>query len=235
MSALGPSLNSRGLWVTRQAKCLTIIAEGLKRLSDTPNLPETEVELNRHLYFCLLEASRELFPEDEIAPEAECNNQPDPDDQARAKRELKRPDFQWVYLDRYEESARHSSKQFVVECKRLGKAERADWVFNVNYVHHGIVRFKDPEWAYAKRFPSGAMVGYWQSMEAHNVLTEVNGEARKTSLPDLVLVKAWNSGGVSRCQHSFERTFEISPFHLHHFWIDLRKNSGGVPSSTIAE
>lgn len=224
MSTLGPPLHSRALWATREAKCLSILTEALKRLRNTPNLPKTEVEINRHLYFCLLEASRELYPNDEIAPEAECNNQPDPDDEARAKRELKRPDFQWVYLDRYEESARHSSKQFVVECKRLGKALRADWVFNVNYVHDGIVRFKEPEWAYAKRFPSGAMVGYWQSMEAHDVLSEVNEETRKNSLPALALAGAWNPGGISRCEHSFERTFEMSPFHLHHLWIDLRKN-----------
>jgi hypothetical protein len=223
MSSLGPSLHSRGLWTSREAKCLSIIGEALKRLRDTPNLPETEVELNRHLYFCLLEASRDLYPEEEIGPEVECNNQPDPDDQARAKREMKRPDFQWAYLDRYEESARHSSKQFVVECKRLGKARRADWVFNVNYVHDGIVRFKDPEWAYAKRFPSGAMVGYWQDMDAPDILSEVNREVRKKSLPDLIPADGWNVGGISRCEHTFERTFETSPFKLHHLWIDLRR------------
>jgi hypothetical protein len=222
MSALGPPLHSHGLWATREEKCLSIIAEALKRLRDTPNLPETEVELNRHFYFCLLEASRELYPEDEIAPEVECNNQPDPDDQARAKRELKRPDFQWVYLDRYEASVRHSSKQFVVECKRLGKPLRADWVFNVNYVRDGIVRFKEPEWAYAKRFPSGAMVGYWQNMEAHDILSEVNEEASKKSMPGLIPVGGWNPDDISRCEHQFERSFEMSPFHLHHLWVDLR-------------
>ena len=222
MSAVGPPLHSLDLWAKREARCLSIIAEALKRLRETPNLPVAEVDLNRYFYFCLLEASRELYPEDEIAPEVECNNQPDPDDQARAKREMKRPDFQWVYLDRYEESARHSSKQFVVECKRLGKAVRAGWVFNFNYVHHGIVRFREPEWAYAKRFPTGAMVGYWQSMEADAVLTEINEETGKNSLPDLIPVGTWNSGGVSRCEHTFERTFEMSPFKLYHLWVDLR-------------
>lgn len=227
MSMGGPPLRSRDLWVTRETRCLSIIVEALKRLRNTPNLPETEIELNRHLYFCLLEASRELYPEDEIAPAAECNNQPDPDDEARARRDLKRPDFQWIYLDRYEADPHHSSKQFVVECKRLGRAVRADWILNVNYAHHGIVRFKEPEWAYAKRVPSGAMIGYWQDMEAHEVLSEVNEEARKNSLPDLVLAGEWNPRGISRCEHSFERTFDMSPFHLHHMWIDLRRNGHG--------
>jgi hypothetical protein len=226
MTALGPPLHCRGLRAAREAKCLSIVGEALKRLRGTPNLPETEVELNRHFYFCLLEASRALYPEDEIAPAAECNNQPDPDDEARAKRELKRPDFQWIYLDRYEPDARHSSKQFVVECKRLGKETRADWVINVNYVNHGIARFKEPEWAYAKRVPSGAMIGYLQNMKTDDVLREVNEAAAEHSLPDLILVGIWNPGGISRCEHSFEQAFEISPFHLYHFWIDLKKGGG---------
>src|SRR5579885_1301599 len=218
MSTLGPPLSSGNLWAAREAKCLAIIAHALKKLRDVPDLPESEIELNRHFYFCLLEASRELYPDDEIPPVAESNNQPDPDDEARAKRELKRPDFQWVFLDRYEASARHSSKQFVVECKRLGKAIRSDWVLNVNYVQHGIMRFKLPEWAYAKRFPTAAMVGYWQSMEPQDVLGEINEEAGRNSLPHIIPVGAWNSDGLSRCAHSFERPFVVSPFKLHHLW-----------------
>jgi hypothetical protein len=228
MNASGPLLRSRGLWAIREAKCLATIEHALKLLRDTPDLPESEVELNRHFYFYLLEASRELYPDDEIAPVAECNNQPDPDDETRAKRELKRPDFQWIYLDRYEANARKSSKQFVVECKRLGKPVRADWVLNVNYVHHGIVRFKEPEWAYAQRVPSGAMIGYWQNMDASDVLSQVSEETRRNALPDLAPVGAWIPGGISRCEHTFERTFEMSPFKLYHLWIDLRirRNAG---------
>lgn len=223
MSELGPPLRSRGLWAARKAKCFSTITEALKRLCNTPDLPKSEVELNRRFYFCLLEASRSLYPDDEIAPLAECNNQPDPDDEARARRELKRPDFQWIYLDRYEADPRHSSKQFVVECKRLGKPVRADWVLNVNYVQNGIMRFKDPEWAYAQQGSSGAMIGYWQDMQASDVLSEINGETRRSSLPDLILVGTWNSGDVSRCEHTFERSFDVSPFKLHHFWVDLRQ------------
>jgi hypothetical protein len=164
MKVSSVQLRARQLWATREAKCISIIERALALLRQILDLPGTEIELNRHLYFCLLAASRKLYPEDEIAPISECNNQPDPDDEARAKREQKRPDFQWIYLDRYESDPQRSSKQFVVECKRLGKAVRSDWVLNVNYTNHGIGRFREPEWAYAKRAPSGAMVGYWQSM-----------------------------------------------------------------------
>ena len=210
------------LWSNREARCLSIVERALSMLREGGNLPETEVELNRVLYFLLLEASRELYPEDMIAPITECNNQPDSDDQARARREQKRPDFQWIYLDRYQPDAKRSSKQFVVECKRLGKAPRRDWILNVNYSDYGIRRFCDQEWAYAKQAPSGAMLGYWQSMEGEDVLREVNQGCQSHSIPKLMVVGDWTSKGISKFEHELKRQFPITPFTLHHLWIDLR-------------
>jgi hypothetical protein len=223
MSKVGPTLRSRRLWAERENRCLKTLDRALLLLRLTQDLPESEVELNRRLYFCLLTANRELYPKNEIAPAMECNNQPDPDDNARITREQKRPDFQWIYVDCYESDPHRSVRQFVVECKRLGTPSRADWVFNVNYVNHGISRFRDPRWAYAQRFPSGAMVGYWQSLKAEQVLNEVNNESRRNSLPDLVLIGTWNPRAVSRLEHTFDRPVESSPFRLHHLWIDLRR------------
>lgn len=210
------------LWATREAKCLSIIERALLMLREADNLAEAEVELNRQLYFKLLIASQELYPDDLIAPIQECNNQPDYDDEARAKREQKRPDFQWIYRDRYEPDPKRSSKQFVVECKRLGKPPRSDWILNVNYTENGIRRFRDSEWAYAKQAPSGAMLGYWQSMEGEDVLREVNEGCRRRSIPDLVLVGPLSSKGISKFEHELVRPFQISPFKLRHLWIDLR-------------
>ncbi len=210
------------MWAAREAKCLSIIERALLLLRQIPDLPKTEIELNRHFYFCLLRASRDLYPDDEIAPISECTNQPDPDDEARAQREQKRPDFQWVYLDRYEPDPERSSKQFVVECKRLGAALRSDWVLNLNYVDHGIDRFRNPEWAYAKRSRSGAMIGYWQSMEMHEVLGEVNRCCRDRHLPDLAPAAVAKLDNTRRFEHDLDRTFEVSRFKLHHVWLDLR-------------
>jgi len=148
--------------------------------------------------------------------------QPDPNDGVRARREQKRPDFQWIYLDRYESDPRRSSKQFVIECKRLGAPPRADWVLNLNYLEHGIARFRHPDWAYAKRAESGAMIGYMQTMTPAAILAAVNTECSSQSFPDLTPIDAWISGGTTRLGHSFERSFEISPIKLFHFWIDLR-------------
>lgn len=221
MSDAGPRIKTLNFWAKREGMCLAILGRALQLLRMEKDLPELENDLNRRLYFCLLEASQELYPNDPVPPVSECNNQPDPDDESRVAREHKRPDFQWVYRDLYEMDPKRSSKQFVVECKRLGKANRADWIFNINYVIHGICRFRDREWAYAKSFHSAAMVGFWQSMELAQVLMEVNDEARRNSLPGLVPIRP-QASGVEQLEHAFERPFEFSPFHLRHLWIDLR-------------
>lgn len=222
MTATSLERLSKRLWARREAKCLSIIERALTTLLGDGDLPATEVELNRLLYFHLLRASRELYPEDEISPVAECNNQPDPNDQARALREHKRPDFQWIYLDRYEPDPERSSRQFVVECKRLGEAARRDWVLNVNYVEYGVRRFLEPEWAYAKGASSGAMVGYWQSMLGEDVLREVDAGCRLRSIPRLAPIGPPSTNGVGKFNHDITRTFPASPFRLHHLWIDLR-------------
>lgn len=222
MSDTGPRLRTLNVWAKRERMCVAILERALQLLRTEKNLPESEVDLNRRLYFRLLEASRELYPADPVSPTQECNNQPDPDDESRVVREHKRPDFQWVYLDNYEPDPERSSKQFVVECKRLGSSRRADWIFNLNYVKHGISRFRDPRWGYAQRFRSGAMVGYWQSMEGAQLLSEVNREAARNSLPDIVPANRSLPNG-HRLEHAFERSFPLSPFHLLHLWIDLRR------------
>ena len=222
MSDTGPCLRALNVWGKRERMCVAILERALQLLRAEKNLPESEVDLNRRLYLRLLEASRELYPADPVSPTQECNNQPDPDDESRVAREHKRPDFQWVYLDSYEPDPKRSSKQFVVECKRLGSSRRADWIFNVMYVTHGISRFRDPLWGYAQRFRSGAMVGYWQTMERAQLLSEVNQEAGRNSLPDIVPANPSLPNG-HRLEHTFERSFPLSPFHLLHLWIDLRR------------
>ncbi|MDQ2949101.1 MAG: hypothetical protein M3Y27_24710, partial [Acidobacteriota bacterium] len=72
-----------------------------------------------------------------------------------------------------------------------------------------------------RRFSSGAMVGYWQSMELQQVLNEVNEEATKNALPPIVLTGEPLPDG-HRSEHTFNRPLPGSPFRLRHLWIDLR-------------
>ena len=223
MNGGGPALDSRRFWARQESKFLAILRRSLEILQGEVRLPEAEVELNRRLYFCLLSATSELYPNEQLVPIAEACNQPDADDQARAVREQKRPDFQWIYRDRYESDAHRMSKQLVVECKRIGTPERSDRIFNANYIEHGVRRFVDETRGYAKGSPSAVMVGYWQSMEANDVLKEVNDAARLRSIPILILAdQGWQAAAVTRLDHQLIRSFPISPFHLSHLWVDLR-------------
>ncbi len=233
--ASGPQLTSLNLWEQREQKCVCIIRRALLLLKQTSSLPTQEESLNRLLYARLLEASRELYPEDDIAPVYECNNQPDLEDEVRSSREGKRPDFQWIFLDRYEPDPHRSSKQYVVECKRLGSPERQTWVFNANYVLNGAMRFKNADWGYGKRFASGAMIGYLQSMEPDDVLSEVNATAFAAGLPGSTFTTPWNRSLVNVMEHVLTRPFAVSPFRLGHLWIDLRPESTTCPTDESAQ
>jgi len=228
------SLLSNALWARHEAHYFKAFSRALELLLEMSSLPLEEVALNRELYFCLLKANRELDPEGVYPPPmAECCNQPDPDDEIRAERESKRPDFNWGFTDPHESDFRTSAKQFIVECKRLGVAPRADWILNQNYVEHGVVRFIDPSWSYAKRFPSAVMIGYCQSMEWDDILKEVNQAGKRRNLPPIALsIDGWRIAAVSKLQHSLVRSFPISPFRLDHLWLDIRgKDESGVTSS----
>jgi len=200
-------------------------SRALALLHDRSSLPVEEVGLNRELYFCLLQANRELDPDGRYPPPmTECCNQPDADDAARAKREHKRPDFSWGFTDPHEADYQRSAKQLIVECKRVGAPTSSGWILNENYIELGVWRFINPEWSYAKRFPSAAMVGYWQTMDGDENLKEVNQAAHRRGLPAIALsVDGWRVGAMSELHHVLDRSFPMSPFHLHHLWIDLRK------------
>jgi hypothetical protein len=73
MNQAGPPLKSRRLWAKREDKCLAILERALLLLLEESNPPETEVELNRRLYWYLLVATRELYPKDDVGPISECN------------------------------------------------------------------------------------------------------------------------------------------------------------------
>lgn len=218
-----PTFLSGDLWARREAHFTSVAVRALELLHAIAPIGD-ENALNRELYFCLLRASRELDPEGVYpGPVAECCNQPDPDDLARATRESKRPDFTWSYLDPHEPDPLKSSIQFITECKRLGLPTNPQWVLNSNYVEHGVHRFVDPQWGYARRFSSALMIGYWQNMDSGILLAEINGYLQARGLPDITLsTQGWQVSSVTRLSQTLVRSFPISPFGLRHFWLDLR-------------
>ena len=105
----------------------------------------------------------------------EANNQPDADDSIRAKREYKRPDFQWGICDTNETNPERMDKFYTLEAKRLGSPSSSQWILNKNYILNGINRFILVEWGYGKSVSSGAMIGYIQNMELKEILNNEKG------------------------------------------------------------
>ena len=224
-----PNLREIRYWENQERRILAILTLALQKLANEAELPRHEDRLNRRLYFYILEAIRELTQRGlkfTAYPMYEANNQPDADDEERAAREGKRPDFQFGYVDQQEPDARRSAKQYVVECKRLGDSGTA-WNLNSNYIERGVIRFRDEGHGYGMGGNTGAMIGYLENTTAEAVLEAVNPVAQDNDLPELTLSAAegWLEGGVNRLEHQFERDVPPSPFALRHLWLDLTGNN----------
>ena len=224
-----PRLSKINSWANYETRILKVIVLALEILRNKNRdlTKETEDQLNYELYFCMLEAVRGLGGEDSginSPPAYECWNQPLEGEELLDVARKKRSDFQWGYIDHSEPNPRKSAKHYYIECKRLGTPIRSDWVFNQNYVLYGVLRFVKPECKYGRGSSSGTMIGYIQSMEAKDILAEVNEEAVNRNIPAIKLSpKGWKKRGVSRLDHEFNRP-EVVPKHftLRHFWLDLQ-------------
>ena len=222
-----PRISRLHIWEKHERRVVDILMLALSILRKNDILPQSEVLLNRELYFCLLEANHMLWESGaggfSHPPTPEGHNPADPDDEQRAIRENKIPDFYWGYVDHSEPDPRRGARNYVIECKRLGNPPRPDWILNQNYVNKGVRRFITEEHGYAKGEKSGAMVGYVQSMELDEILHEVNSAAVSVGIPELSTpINAWQVSGTCQLAHQVNRTFSISPFQLTHFWVDLR-------------
>jgi hypothetical protein len=224
------------LWSNHESRILEIMALALKLLLAEPDLPASEDSLNRKLFFCIHRANRQLVDAKKHLDwplTYESRNQPDIDDVTRGSRENKRPDFMWGIYDHLEPDPNKSAKYYVMECKRLGQPSSPSFVFNINYVKDGISRFVTAAWGYGKSCRSGMMIGYIQSMEPEDILSEVNRRLVVDSLsPVQISGKAFLAADVNRLDHQLVRPeIHPSPFDLRHLWIDLREHHNSLDSN----
>jgi hypothetical protein len=231
-------LSQLNIWKRYEQRVIEVLFAALSLLQSKTKLEVSKLnedELSFELYRCLLEANRKLQQEDpsksfDSPPIWEAQNQPDADDTPKSKRINKRPDFQWGYIDHTEPDSSRSARLFVIECKRLGEPIRIRGKYQALtklYVQNGIRRFLTYEHGYAKEVKSSAMVGYMQNMDFDDILCEVNTNAENHLEPITKLQlsqNGWQKGGVSELKHELKRRFPISPFHLYHFWVDLRQD-----------
>lgn len=225
--------------------------EGLASDAATDGLGNLcENDLNRQLFFRMARIAADrhrtllsLSPRPPLSrehtwnlrPTLEANNQPSPDDFERTPRENKRPDFQWSVQDDQADDLDRATRTFVVECKRLGKPA-GSWVFNTNYVDHGVRRYVDNAHLYGKDDASGAMIGYVQSMSISTIWTEVDRQITSAGLTALTRpTPASGSSKLHFAWHSLARMNAVSPFLLDHIWVDLRFEKRGTEGDGLPD
>ena len=221
-----PNLYDLRVWEDFEQRVLEVFAQGLSVLARGTRLPLQEDFLSRELYKCCRQANHRLRKTgrgvDYIL--AQVTNQPSPDDEYRATRLEKRPDFACGFHDDSipEDAFEEADYLYTIECKRLGLPASPTWILNRNYVAHGIARFENPAWGYAKGSSSGMMVGFIQSMELDAILAEVNSHI--PPFPPLSFpATGWLLKALTVLNpHLFDRRVRLTPFTLNHFWIDLR-------------
>jgi len=219
--ALSLLSSKRNFWQKFEERVLEVINLAISKFLLIDKLPREENELNRLFFFCLVEANYELQKKNkglESPPSYEANNQPYFGDLERASRESKRPDFQWLITDTTNTDPRSSSKQFVLECKRLG-LPAGTWILNENYFNHGIVRFVSAEHGYAKGVESAAMLGYVQNMSEDNIVKEINKLLTLGGYSNMVLDKS--EAFKSILNHILKTEFNDQKLKLIHFWINV--------------
>ena len=234
-----PSISELDLWSRLEARLLALIALALDILQQrSSRIPLDEILINRELRLCMDEANCRLCEYGQgldHLPMLDCKVQPSMEDEDCVPEKDKIPDFQW---DIYDNSAspEQRSKQYHIECKRLGLPSSRSWVLNTEYVNAGICRFIEDSHKYGKSCRSGAMVGYVQDMEPDAILAEVNVACRKKGVAELALPEyGWQPSGTSRLDHQFRRPFPESPFDLRHLWIDLRRHYASEEDRTATQ
>lgn len=223
-----PLLSKLNLWKKHEERVCEVLAYALLLLQRKPGLIQDEDELNRQLVFCLREANSYYHEHDRGVDTPfiyEARNQPSSTHQTKNLHEDKRPDFQSGFIDHTERDPQKKDKFFCIECKRLGNPPSPKWILNENYVNNGIARFIEEMHRYGFEVESGAMVGYIESSDFDTILSDVNTTliAFQASLVNIQPSNGvWSSADTNLLEHSFERSFPVSPFVLKHFWIDLR-------------
>lgn len=130
--------------------------------------------------------------------------------------EYKDPEGTWLINDNAEPPIRYD-----IECKRLLKPT-SNWC--KYYVNGGMKRFLSKSHCYSLNHDKGIMIGYVLDLDFQDAHDSINSYANKNGYTNMQLIDAWNEKGISRLEQVFtNREFEPKPFHLRHFWVDLRK------------
>lgn len=216
-----PRISRLNMWRRHEEDILSVLFKALHILLTYKLDNANENKINRKLY----KEIRRRMTIDGLSYIVmyEAANQPILEEDPDEERERKRPDIQICWTNPLEENLDKYQREYVIECKRLGRPLNKKRVLTTEYVTKGIQRFISKNHGYAKGVNSGAMVGYLQNMELDAILNEVNITTKALSISPIVLsVSGWQTGGITRLEQRLNRS-ELLPseFDLHHLWADF--------------
>lgn len=215
------------LWHEHETLYLSIFTQALARLTGKQHLMD-EDWISEQLYVILSGVCFEESQKKEIEIRT-----PDPENPIPPKtvnelkgglKKGKRPDFTCKRYNPFASCSEEYEIALHVECKLLGNPTSKNWILNKNYTTKGIKRFDDKSHKYGKRAPSGMMIGYIISMEAKQIIYEVNNFQQKQFPNNPVLSFEFDNPPIFReRQHLKRKNVNPVSFQLIHLWVDLRR------------
>ena len=221
--------SSKDLWNRHEKLVLTVFLIALDQLRSEEILPEAENRINEKLLIHTKRAWKKLPAEKRPlwALSLESQNQPQSDEDVGTGWLIKKPDFQWQYVD-HTDNTENGFKSYTIECKRLGHPLSKSRILNHEYVKNGIQRFVATEHSYGKGSWSGAMIGYVQNMDLTAIVEQLNTHildhfSHKIPALKFSEVDFDERGIIKSSQKLTRKNVPPSSFDLRHLWVDLRR------------
>ncbi|MDR0609895.1 MAG: hypothetical protein LBG58_07285 [Planctomycetaceae bacterium] len=222
------SLRPRGnnLWKRHVELYTDIFRQALIVLSTLQEYGEKEISISRQLNdlvqnACFDRGKEITFPicEVPIISKTENNTENKSVDEWQMSG---RPDFTCRLKNQYASSYSESELDFHVECKCLGTPISSSWIYNRNYVNHGIMRFDQGDKRYGENVSNGMMIGYILSMKPDDICKEVNSELiEKRHNFEPICISSRSS--LYEASQRLSRTIVLpSDFTLFHIWVVLQ-------------
>ncbi len=218
-----PSLTSVPVWANFEQRILGVLELALNLLAEADETVG-ELELNERLAARISTANFQLLQTGEggldFLPSYDGHQYPD-ETALLGEANRKRPDFTWSWQDASSPTHGEATREFVVECKRLGDATGS--VFSHRYVDEGIVRFVSASHEYGRLGGRGSMVGYVQVPGKPAILVTVQARTASHQLSE-ISPDGELDDRIARLTQTLDRDFGESPFELVHFWVDVVPN-----------
>jgi hypothetical protein len=221
-----PSIHD--FWITHVALYIKVFAKSLCELANSSFSGIDENAISEALCPILNRVCFDEWNERHIkiqVPNWEKSIQPVSTAELRGGKAGKRPDFTCAMFNPQAMTNEEYEIPLHIECKVLGKPIRSNWIYNLNYVVNGIMRFDSKEHEYGKRALSGMMIGYIVSMTPEEILEDVKTHLHNNYSGNSCFSLKCSSQISTHHLQSMERQY-VKPkdFDIIHIWVDLTKN-----------